>query len=121
MNQLGNNINRPINTGLNHLGINQNQNQLNNNQNQLNNNQNQRPTALANGNPLNCNNNNFNVDPSLCPNFIPQGRNSKANRFCSLQFLRNCSKIDAVFLTSNQMKMEYQAVNVKAKKPVNFF
>ena len=77
LNQLGNNINRPINNGLNHLGINQNQNQLNNNLNQLNNNLNQRPTALANNNPLNCNNNNFNVDPSLCPNFIPQGRNSK--------------------------------------------
>ena len=83
LNQLGNNINRPLNNGLNQLGLNQNQqgltqqqlNQLTPQQlNQLNQQiaQAQRPTGLANNNALNCNNNNFNVNPQLCPNFIPE-------------------------------------------------
>ena len=64
LNQLGNNFN-------NHIPHNQNQNQ-----NQI---TNQKPTGLGNKNPLNCYNNNFHVDPWLCPDYIPESTHQTNN------------------------------------------
>ena len=80
LNQVGNNINRPINNGLNHLGINQDQIQQNN-----------ANTGLANNNPLNCNNHNFNVHPSLCNNHYYQQTTQQNNdHFDILSLLNDC-------------------------------